>query len=504
MGIREYAELDATELARLVQTREVSAAELMDEAIRRLEAVDPRLNLVVHRMYDRAREAAARSTDDDDADRPFAGVPFLLKDLMAYYAGEPIRMGSRATEGFVPDHDSELVRRFKKSGLITFAKTNTPEFGLAPVTEPELFGPTLNPWNPAKTPSGSSGGSAAAVAARVVPMAHANDGGGSIRTPASCCGLFGLKPSRGRLPTGPDYGEVWQGSAVEGVVSRSVRDCARLLDAVAGPDVGAAYVARPPQRPYEEEARRDPPRLRIALCRKPLIGTELHADCGRAMDITRDLLTSLGHEVDECELPFDREAFIHAFAVLVVSEAAADIDLLGKLRGKPVRRKDVESVTWLFTQIGRAVSGHQLSLARRSLDRMNRDVSTFMAKGPYDLILTPTLGKPPVDIGALAPTLVERAFVETVARTPRGGAVISTFDLIEPLVKKTFDFSAYTAPFNTTGQPAMSVPLHWNDEGLPVGSQFVASHGDESTLFALAGQLERARPWKDRKPPICS
>lgn len=505
MGIREYPDLDATDMARLVRKGEVSATELMDEAIRRLEAVDPRLNVAVHRMFERARDTAARiSPKDDNVDRPFLGVPFLIKDLIAAYAGEPLRMGSRATQGIVPEHDSELVLRFKRSGLITFAKTNTPEFGLAPVTEPEAFGPTKNPWNPAKTPSGSSGGSAAAVAARVVPMAHANDGGGSIRTPASCCGLFGLKPSRGRVPSGPDLGEVWQGAAIDGVVSRSVRDSARMLDAIAGPDVGAQYVARPPVRPYEQEARRDPPTLRVALCPKPLIGTELHPDCARAMDVTRELLLSLGHEVEDAVLPFDREAFIHAFCVLVVCEAAADLELLGTLRGRPVRRKDVESETWLFSQIGRAVSGHQLSLARRHLDQMNRTIARFMVDGRYDVILTPTLGTPPVDLGALAPNLVERAFVETVARTPRGGSVISTFDLFEPLVKKTFDFSAYTAPFNSTGQPAMSIPLFWNDEGLPVGSHFVAGHGDESTLFALAGQLERARPWTDRRPSICS
>jgi amidase len=485
----EYSNLDGLAIADLVRRREVTPIEVLEAAIARTDHLNPELNAIIHRMDDRARAVARRPLPDG----PFAGVPFLVKDLIQYVAGEPYRAGSRALASFVPDHDTELVTRFRRAGLVLFGKTNTPEFGLTPFTEPVLFGPSRNPWDPDRTTGGSSGGSAAAVAAGLVPLAGGGDGGGSIRIPASCCGVFGLKPTRGRTPAGPDVGELWQGAVVDHALTRSVRDSAALLDATAGPDPGAPYFPPPPVRPYRDEVGADPGRLRIAVTTTPWLGKTVHPDCEAAVADASRLLTDLGHELVPASPAIDGPAYSRAFLVLICSELAADLAELPALTGTPVRRADFEPATWALGLLGQALRAEELSLARRVLGRVNRELGRFFAG--YDALLTPTIAVPPWPIGALQPKPHERMLLSFLGALG-SGRLIRAMDLLDQLAGQVFDAVPYTPPFNTSGQPAMSVPLHWNREGLPIGVQLVGRYADEATLFRLAGQLEAARPWK--------
>lgn len=492
-----YGDHDALGLAELVRKKEISPLELVEEAIRRIEAVNPRINAVVHKMYDHARDMAMSKLPEG----PFTGVPFLLKDLLASYAGHPMRCGSRAMRDYVPDHHSELVKRFLRAGVIPIGKTNTPEFGLVPVTEPELCGPTHNPWDPTRTPSGSSGGSAAAVAACMVPMASGGDGGGSIRTPASACGVFGLKPSRGRNPMGPDLGELWHGAVAEHVLTRSVRDSAAMLDATHGPDIGAPYVAPPPERPFLQEVGRDPGKLRIAFTTKALLGSHVDRECIEGVTRTVALLKDLGHEVIDDAPALDRKAFLRAFITLVAGETAADIADMSVLIGRKIPGKDLELGTRVLRMIGTRISAGDFNRACRHLQHVTRSMGAFMTR--YDVFLTPTLARPPLSIGALQPTAVEAGVLRALGAL-KATQVMKVLGIIDLMAAKIFDFSAYTPVFNTTGHPAMSVPLHWSSEGLPIGMHFVANYGNEAVLFRLAGQLEKARPWAQRKPPLCA
>jgi amidase len=496
-GFSDYHRYDGLGLAELVRKKEVTPGELVEEAISRIENLNPQLNAVIHTMYDLAREAAKGSLPDG----PFTGVPFLLKDLMAAYAGVPLCSGSRFHCDFVPDHDSELVKRYKGAGLIVLGKTNTPEYGLLPFTEPELFGPTRNPWDLTRTAGGSSGGSASAVAARLVPLAHGNDGGGSIRIPASCCGLFGLKPTRGRNPMGPDFGEGWQGLACEHVLTRSVRDSAAMLDATAGPDVGAPYYAPPPARPFLDEVGRDPGKLRIAFTARPFLDVFVHPDCVRGLEATVALCCDLGHEVKEAAPSIDGETFTRAFLAIVCGETRAAIEESEMFIGRRARRKDFEAATWAVGLVGRQIKAADLSKAVHYLQVSSRRICRFFEG--YDVLLTPTLSMPPVEIGALQP----RGLVALGMRVLGGlnaGPLLYVLRGIEIGADEVFKFIPYTPVFNATGQPAMSVPLYWNEAGLPIGMHFVGRYGDEATLFRLAGQLERANPWFDRTPPVCA
>lgn len=492
----EYSEYDGLGLAALVQREEVAPAELVEAAIRAIESIDPQLNAVVHKMYDHARQAAAGPLPDG----PFRGVPFLLKDLLNWIAGVPSTAGSRALRNFVPTEDSEMVRRFRAAGLVFVGRTNTPELGLMPVTEPVLFGPTANPWDPSRTPSGSSGGSAAAVAARLVPLASGSDGGGSIRTPASACGVFGLKPSRGRTPAGPHLGDIWHGAVCEHVLTRSVRDSAAMLDAVAGPDVGAPYFAPPPARPFLDEVGAVPGTLRIAFTTASLLGSHVDRDCIDAVHQTAALLEDLGHQVVEAAPTIDRMRFLRAYVTLVCCETATDLGEIVAAVG-PRAASQVEPVTRIMARIGRATRADELSLALRYLDRETRRIAAFFET--HDLLLSPTLAKPPLPTGALRPSPIETTLLRGIDAVGIG-AVLKRLPLIEASSADVFDFSAYTAVFNATGQPAMSVPLAWNTQGLPIGLHFAARYGDEATLFRLAAQLEAARPWAQRRPPICA
>ena len=490
----EYVRHDALALAGLVRRGEVSAAELLEAAIARIEAHNPALNAVVRKRYDAARAEASRV----DLAAPLAGVPFLVKDLLATLAGEPTGNGNRVLATMPMPHDSELVRRWRAAGLVIAGRTNTPEFGLTPYTEPTLHGASRNPWSPAHSPGGSSGGSAAAVAARLVPVASGGDGGGSIRIPASCCGLFGFKPSRGSTPSGPDNGELWKGFAIEHVLSRSVRDSAALLDATQGADPGAPYAAPLPARPYLAEVATAPGRLRIAFCRKPLFGRQVHADCIAALEDGARLLESLGHQVEEAAPPVDREACAMAFITVLAGEVRAEIQAVARLAGRRPRAADFEPATYSLGLLGRALSAADYAEASRTLQLAARRAAPFFER--YDLLMTPTLGMPPALIGALQPSATEIRLMRLVNALDAGW-LLKGLGVVKPLAEKTFDYIPYTPLFNASGQPAMSVPLHWNAAGLPIGLQFAARLGDDATLFRLAGQLELARPWFDRVPP---
>jgi len=492
----DYGKYDGLGLAQLVRKKEVEPSELVEEAINRIEKLNPQLNAVIHKMYDLAREAA----EGDLPDGAFRGVPFMLKDLLAAYAGVPMRSGSRFHQDFVPDHDSEIVRRFRVAGVIVVGKTNTPEYGLVPVTEPELFGPSNNPWNLTRTTGGSSGGSAASVAARMVPLAHGNDGGGSIRIPASCCGLFGLKPTRGRNPLGPDLGEAWHGLACDHVLTRSVRDSAAMLDATAGPDVGAPYYATAPSRLFLDEVGVDPGKLRIAFTAKPFLGDFVHEDCVKGLEMTVKLSEELGHEVVEAAPQIDGKAFARAFLTMVCGETRADIEEAEALFGRKASSRDFEPGTWAVGLLGKRLRAAEFSRAIRLLQRSARQIGQFFED--YDVLLTPTLAMPPVVTGSLQPEPVE-AFAMKLLGSLNAGGLLKALGGIDASADKVYKFMPYTPLANASGQPAMSVPLCWNDEGLPIGMHFVGRYGDEATLFRLAGQLEQARPWFDRTPPIC-
>lgn len=464
---------DATEQARLVRDREITADELLDAVLARIEALNPTLNAIIHRMDDEARGQLASI----DPAAPFAGVPFLIKDLVAEYGGAPLSEGSRFLKGrYVSPHDSTLVERQRRAGLVICGKTNTPEFGLLPTTEPEAWGPTRNPWDPGRTPGGSSGGSAAAVAARIVAMGHANDGGGSIRIPAACCGLFGLKPTRARNPLGPDYGDAGSGMAVEHAVTRSVRDSAALLDATAGPAPGDPYWAPPPRGRFLEAVSRAPGRLRIAASANPSTGAALHPDVRAGFDATVSLLADLGHEVVEAEPDYDRVAMLKAFARTWTGFASWAIKDWSRRTGRAPSESDFEANTWRMYLNGERMSGGDYLMGIQDLQAIARQVAVFFEA--HDVWLTPTIAVPPAPLGYFAWNEERR----------------------DEFLRHVGEFSGFTAIANATGQPAMSLPLQWNEAGLPIGMQVIGRFGDEETLFSLAGQLEQARPWADRVP----
>ncbi len=497
-GFAEYDQYDAVGLAELVRDGQVSPVELVEEAIARAEKVNGDINAIVRPMYETARETAK----DHDRQGPFAGVPFLLKDLLADYAGVPTSCGSRYLNDFIQPEDSELVRRIKAAGLIVFGKTNSPEFGLLPVTEPKLFGPARNPWDPIhRTTGGSSGGSGAAVAARILPMAGAGDGGGSIRIPASCNGIFGLKPTRGRNPFSPDLSGYWHGAVQEHVLTRSVRDSAALLDAVHGVQVDRPFAAPPPGGNYRDEVDREPGKLRIAYSAEPLLKADVHPDCLAALDDAVALCRELGHELIEDHARLDGEALARNFVIMGVAELDADLRVWETRLGRAPTRNDVEIETWLARLIGRATTAGEFGQAQREMNFAARQLNDFMAD--YDVVLSPTLALPPVEHGALAPKGAE-AIANTVFASLGSGRLLRKLGAIDLMAGRAFAFIPFTPAYNVSGQPAMSVPLYWSQENLPIGVQFAGRYGDEATLFRLAGQLERARPWADRRPGICA
>jgi amidase len=488
-----HRELDATALADRVRRGEVHPSELVEQAIAAIERVNPRLNAVVHRMYDQARAAAKQELPDG----PFRGVPFVVKDLDGWLAGEPYTQSCRMTRSFVPGEDAEVIARMKRTGVVIVGKTNTPELGLVGVTEPELRGATRNPWSLDHTPGGSSGGTAAIVASRAVTMGHGGDGGGSIRIPSSACGLFGLKPTRARNPLGPHTGEGWGGYVQQGVLTRSVRDCAAMLDATCGPEVGAPYASPPRERPYIEEVRRAPRKLRIAFSTGSQLGRDTHADVKAAVKDAAALCAKLGHQLDEVALPIDRDALVAAYFAQVAVGTAAGIEQTARWAGRSPTPADFEPTTWLLGTIGRKLPAIELQRSRDACQAAGRTLGRFFQR--YDLFLDGTLAYPPVRVGELALKPAERVALAAL-RVVSPRFVLD--QLLATMGANALDKTPNTQVANQTGLPAMSVPLAWNGDGLPIGVQFMAPFGDEATLFQLAAQLEAERPWIGRVPPV--
>ena len=469
---------DALGQAELVRSGAVQPIELVDAVIARIEELNPKLNAIVTPMYDLAREAAK----GDVPQGPFQGVPFLLKDIGASYAGVRQTAGSKALAQNISQVDSELVVRQKRAGLITVAKTSTPEFGLTATTESHLFGATHNPWDLERTTGGSSGGSCATVAARIVPMAHASDGGGSIRIPASCCGLFGLKPTRARNTLAPRTGDILNGLVSEHAVTLTVRDSAALLDATSGPHPGDPYFAPPKERPFLDETRTEPGPLRIAFSPGPPIDTPVHEDCVKAVESTAKLLEELGHKVEEAAPELDMEEFRQVFMVLWLSGFARTVESIAAATSSAPNPDLYEPMNWQLYQQGNKIKAWEYLNAVSYFQALSRRFAHFFET--YDVWLTPTAAEPPPKLGLLHP-----------------GPEVASPDASR-IVQRVFQFVPFTQFANTTGQPAMSMPLHWNDAGLPIGLHFTGRFGDEATLFRLAAQLEKARPWIDRRPPV--
>jgi amidase len=470
--------MDATAQAALVRAGEAKASELVEAAIERIERLNPELNAVITPLFDSAREQADSMGAGDGE---FAGVPFLLKDLVCHSAGDPIYSGMRflKAQHHVEEHDSVLASRFRAAGFVFLGKTNTPELGILPTTEPEAFGPTRNPWVTGHSTGGSSGGSAAAVASGMVPVAHANDGGGSIRIPASECGLVGLKPTRGRTSLGPDLGDVMGGLACEHVLTRSVRDTAAILDAVCGPATGDPYFAPPPARPYRDEVGAEVGNLRIGLFTTSVLGS-VHPDCTAAAESTARLLESLGHVVETAHPAALEDAdFVGNFITLWAVGNAATIDFWNLRYHRQLGADDMEPLTWALTEMGRSFSGPQLLAAVEWLQGWSRRVQAWWEEG-FDLLLTPTIAEPPPPLGQF-----ESPPDNPLAGLFRAGALVP-----------------FTPPFNVTGQPAISLPLDWNDDGLPIGSQLVAPYAREDVLIRVASQLEQAAPWAGQLPVV--
>ena len=494
-GFAEYDDYDALGLAELVRNSEVSAAELLDEAIARCDRINPEINAVVHDMFEIARDTVKTKLPEG----PFSGVPFLLKDLGQAWAGVPMRIGSRYYKDYVPDYDAEIVNRFRDAGLVTFGKTNTPELGLVGTTEPELFGATLNPWDLSRTAGGSSGGAGAAVAAGIVPMAGASDGGGSIRIPASCNGLVGLKPSRGRNPSGPIAGEGWYGQVQEGVLSRSVRDTAAALDATVGADVGTLNSAPLPARPFSEEVGRDAGPLRIGVCREALLSdAPLDAECVRGLDATVATLEDLGHSVQDAVPPIDKMTLATGFLLRVAACTGAEVATARKEIGRKPGADDFELETRALANLGKCFTAVDLTLAHRVIEIEVRKIGRFMQD--YDVLLTPTLATPPAPLGVFKARGADLVLAKVSSRVPLG-PIAKFGKALEQLANNNFRFVVSTPIANMTGEPAISLPLHWSADGLPVGMMFTAKIYEDDLLFRLAAQLETAMPWRARRAP---
>ncbi len=497
MKFEEYRQHDATALADLVNRKEVTPAELLETAINRTEEVNPKINAVVTSLYKEAKE----QLNNLDTSAPFAGVPFLLKDLDVQLKDTRYTCGTRLLKDFVSTENSEVANRILKGGMVIFGKTNTPEFGLTPFTEGELLGAARNPWNTEHTTGGSSGGSAAAVAAGIVPMAFASDGGGSIRIPASCCGLFGIKPTRGRITNGPQYGEIWSGAVCSGVVSRSVRDAAAYMDLVSGAMNGDPYSIQLPTIPYAEEIKKTPRKLKIGYSYKMPQGLKTGIDEENILAIEKaiGLLREAGHEVTEVPLPFTHQLNSELLYTLVLGELSATLDYIGEQRNRKPQRHELEPNTWLLYKLGKSFSANTFSLAKMKWNEVNRKMTHFYTQ--YDLLLTPTLGRRPFKIGALKNPPFEEAALR-VMNALGISSIVRYTGMIEKIAQQTFSWMPYPALANITGQPAMSVPLHWAPENLPVGVMFTAPHGEESTLFQLGAQLEKAQPWFNKVPNL--
>ncbi len=477
----DFAQLDATAQAELVRSGQVAAAELVEDALARLDALNGQLNAVITDLSEKALQAARGQLPDG----PFRGVPMLLKDLACHSAGDPFHEGMAFLKRlrWVEPDDQYLAAKFRAAGFVFLGKTNTPELGILPTTEPAAYGATRNPWDLNRSPGGSSGGSAAAVASGMVAVAHANDGGGSIRIPASHCGLIGLKPSRGRVSLGPDFGDVISGLPIEHVLTRSVRDSAAILDLIRGAMPGDPYVAPAPARPYAQELDADPPRLRIGLTTRPPGGQiECHPDCVAAAEAAAHALEALGHSVELAYPPaLDDPDYIASFVLRWTAGIAWNLKYWEAKTAQPIGAQDVEPSTWALAEMGRAHSAGDYLRAVEHHQHVSRQIAQWWQEG-FDLLLTPTTAEPATPLGSFDAPADQPAFP----------------------IMRAVPLATFTAGFNSTGQPAISLPVHRTADGLPVGAQLVADYGREDLLFALAAQLERAQAWTVRLPELAN
>jgi Asp-tRNA(Asn)/Glu-tRNA(Gln) amidotransferase A subunit family amidase len=474
IAIKDYIHRDASELAHLIKTKEVSADELLETAVALTEALNPRLNAIVTPMYEEAKQQIKSLNKE----APLAGVPFLLKDLGSWYQGVVTSNGSRFFQDFVPDLDSETVQRFKKAGLIILGKTNTPELGLSFTTEPQLFGPCKNPWDLTRTPGGSSGGSAAAVAARIVPLAHAGDGGGSIRVPAACCGLLGLKPTRARVPLGPAIGEGWSGLVTQLGVTMTVRDCATLLDAIAGYELGDPYVAPATRETFLSAIAKQPSKLRIAVSTDLGTGISIHPSCIAAIMEAAKLFESLGHYVEEARPHYEAEVMTKALHTIISANSAMIFGLHAEALSRDIQREEIEPNTWLVLEESKRYSAKDYARAIFDMHAQSRFIASFFQD--YDILLTPTTAQPPLALGSIK---------ENYAHVTQFYAALSAF-------------APFTSLWNQTGQPAISIPLHWTADRLPIGIQLISAFGNEALLLQLAHVVEKLKPWRKNLPPL--
>jgi len=473
-AFKEYGNYDALGLAELIAQKQIKPEEALEAAIERIEATNPKINAVVQKQYDDARAAIAAGLPNG----PLRGVPYLLKDLYTWQKGARVGNGSRIYDAFVADHDFTLVERYKAAGLVILGRTNTPEFGLNAATEPVVNGPTRNPWNLGRSAGGSSGGGAAAVAAGMVPAAHGTDGGGSIRIPAANCGLFGLKPNRARNPAGPDVGEGWSGLACGHAITRTVRDSAAFLDVSSGPAAGDPYWAPPPSRPFLLEVGDEPGKLRIAVMKKAVGGVPVHPECIKGVESVAKLCADLGHHVVEAAPDFDFAALRWAMGVIIAANLRNALDYRLEILKREQRQGDVERITELWAEQARKLTARDYARAIVIVHGVGRRFGAFFRD--HDLLLSPTLAEPPLPLGA----------------TDMMGNDLEAYN------ERLFRLIPFTPPFNVSGGPAASLPLHWTADGLPVGIQLGADFGNEALLFRIAAQLEGARPWKDKRPPI--
>jgi Asp-tRNA(Asn)/Glu-tRNA(Gln) amidotransferase A subunit family amidase len=472
IAFQEYVSADATAWADRVRRGEVTAAEVLEAAIARAEAVNPRINAISTRIYEHARESAKRAPGSG----PLAGVPWAMKDMSQTMQGVPLTNGSRSYIGFVGAEDSVLVQRFRAAGLNIFCTTTAPEFGAAATTESTLHGATRNPWNLSRTSGGSSGGASALVAAGVLPAAHATDGGGSIRGPAACCGLFGLKPSRGRVPIAPGRTEGWFGCSVSHAVTRSVRDSAVILDVSHGPEPGSRYIARPPKGTFSQAVRQSPGRLRVAFHWQTRDDVVPDPECIAGVEAAAKLCEELGHFVEPAAPSLDHRSLAVAFGRMVAACTAAAAHDRARGLGVDVAKLELEQVTREYLALADRLTALDMLAVEDTFQTAALTMSQFQDK--YDVVLTPTMGRPPVPLGTACLMQSAKAYAEA-----------------------TIPFSCFTALANETGQPAMTVPLHWSKDGLPIGAQFAARTGEEELLFSLAAQLEQARPWFSKMAP---
>ncbi|WP_072889297.1 amidase [Ornithinibacillus halophilus] len=482
----EYKKYDGLGLAELIRNKEVTPKEVRVMALQEMEQKNGELNAVIHQF--------GKQPDEQLANGIFTGVPMLTKNISQESKGHPMTSGSKVLADYIAKEDSEFVRQVKRTGVSIIGQTNVPEFALLGVTEPVHNGPTRNPWNTEYTPGGSSGGSAAAVAAGIVPIAGANDGGGSIRIPGAFCGLFGLKPTRGRAPVGPDRGRVWQGASVDHILSRSVRDSAAMLDQYQH-DRANAFMAPPFDGSYLEASRTPMKKsLKIAFTTTSPIGTEVDAECKDAVMNTVKLLESLGHNIVEKEAPVDGKRIANSYMMLYFAEVATTLSAIEDMIGRKVTFKDVEPTTWILGLLGKAVNAEEFLTSLKYWDEAAIQMENFHDE--YDFYITPTTAFPPSKIGELDPTQFEKRLIRTIGGLGLGGTLKKT-GFVDQLANKSLERTPFTQLANLTGQPAMTLPMHLTKDGLPVGVQVIARRGREDLLLQLAGQLEETDLWID-------